>query len=82
MAQVTDAAWIQSLILEFPYAMGMSKKKDIEYSSLCYTVGLCCLPIIYVVVYVNPNLLIYLSPHLSPLVTVSFFYVSESISVL
>ena len=45
--------------------------QDIEYSSLCYTVGPCCLSIFYIVVCVsaNPKLLIYTSPNpLSPLV--------------
>ena len=37
--------------------------QDIEYSSLCYTVGLCCLSILYIVLcMVNPKLLIYPSP--------------------
>ena len=36
--------------------------QDIEYSSLCYTVGPCCSPILYIVecAYVNPKLLTYL----------------------
>ena len=37
--------------------------QDIKYSCLCYTVGLCCLSILYIVVYnVSPSLLIYPSP--------------------
>ena len=55
--------------------------KNIEYSSLCYTVGPCWLFILYIeCVYVNPNFLIYPSPHpLSPLVTVSLFSMSVSL---
>ena len=34
--------------------------QDIECSSLCYTVGPCCLFYILYCVYVNPKLLIYL----------------------
>ena len=26
--------------------------QDIEYSSLCYTVGSCCLPVLYIVMYI------------------------------
>ena len=41
--------------------------RDIEYSSLCYTVGLCCLPVLYIIVFVSPRFLIYLPPpHPSP----------------
>ena len=48
----------------------------VEYTSLCYTVGPCCLSILYTVcVYVNPKLLSYPSPA-SPLVTISLFSMS------
>ena len=54
--------------------------KGIEYSSLCYTVGPCCLLILYIVS-VNSKLPIYPSlPTLSPLVTVSWFHVCKSVS--
>ena len=57
--------------------------QDIEYSSVCYIVGPCCLPVLYTVVciYVNPKLLIYLSPQcrLSPLVTIGLFSMSVSL---
>ena len=36
--------------------------QDTEYSSLCYTVGPCCLCILYMYAYVNFKLLIYPSP--------------------
>ena len=48
---------------------------DMEYSSLCYTVGPCCLPILYIHV-----CLCYPLP--SPMATTSMFSVSESVSVL
>ena len=32
----------------FPYRL----LQDIEYISLCYTVGPCCLPILYIIVYI------------------------------
>ena len=57
--------------------------EDIEYSSLCYTINPCCLHMIVIVYiqYVNPILLIYLSPT-SPLVTISLFSMSVSLFLL
>ena len=54
--------------------------QDIEYNSLCYTVGPCCLSVLYILVLsVNPKLLIYLSLHL-PLCNHKFvFYVYKSL---
>ena len=49
--------------------------QDTEFISLCYTVSPCCLLILYIVVYINPKLLIYPSL-LSPLVTISLFSMS------
>ena len=54
--------------------------KDFEYSSLCYTVGPCCLSLLYIVVCIcsfqTPNL----SPSpLSPLVTLGLFSMSVSL---
>ena len=37
-------------IFHIIFHYGLSQ--DIEYSSLCYAVGLCCLSILYIVVYV------------------------------
>lgn len=45
--------------------------QNIKYGSLWYIVGLCCL--FYICVYVIPKFLIYPSPHLFPLLTVSLF---------
>ena len=62
------------IIFCIPFHYGLLQ--DIEYSSLCYTVGPCCLSIFYIVVCVsaNPKLLIYSSPNpLSPLVTIRLF---------
>ena len=55
--------------------------QDIEYSSLCYTVGPCCLSILYIYycVYFNPKFLIYPFLPLSPLVTISLFSMSVSL---
>ena len=54
--------------------------QDIEYSSLCYTVGSCCLPSLYIIVCIcssqTPNLSL---PCLSPLVTVSLFSMSVNL---
>ena len=58
----------------FPYKLLL----DIEYSSLFYTVGLCWLSILYIiVVYINPRLLIYLLSSL--LVTISLFSMPVSL---
>ena len=53
--------------------------KDIEFNSLCYTVGSLSILHIVVCIYINPKLLIY--PPSSPLVTINLF-LCESISVL
>ena len=56
--------------------------QDIEYSSLCYTVGPCYLSILYIVLCtlsVHLNLLIYPSPPLSSLATINSLSVSESV---
>ena len=37
--------------------------QNINYVSLCYTIGPCCLSILYIIVCVNPKLLIYPSPY-------------------
>ena len=64
----------------FPDSFPLQVIKGIEYSSLCYTVGPCCLVILYIVS-VNSKLLIYPSlPTLSPLVTISLFHVCKSVS--
>ena len=52
--------------------------QNIEYNSLCYTVGLCSLLCVCVYVYISPKFLIY-SPHTSPLVTISLFSMSVSL---
>ena len=61
--------------------------QDTEYSSLCYTVGPCCLSILWIVVCVCESQ----APSLSPTTHTStipvgnhkfVFYVCESISVL
>ena len=44
--------------------------QDVEYSSLCYTVGPCCLSILDILVSVNPKLLIYPSPTTFPLLAI------------
>ena len=60
--------------IHFPYKLLL----DIEYSSLFYTVGLCWLSILYIiVVYINPRLLIYLLSSL--LVTISLFSMPVSL---
>ena len=41
--------------------------QDTEYSSLCYTVGLCCLPVLYIIISASPKLLIYSPPTVPPL---------------
>ena len=47
----------------------------IEQSSLCYIVSPYWLSILNIaVVHVNPKLPVYPSPHLSPLVTLKFFF--------
>ena len=52
-------------IFLFQILFHYSLLQDIEYGSLCYTVGPCCLSILYTVVLsANPKLLIY--PSLSP----------------
>ena len=57
--------------------------QNIEYSSLCYTVGPCWLSVLHIVVYMLINLLIYPSPPPFPLGNYKFvFYVCESLSVL
>ena len=62
----------------FPYR----SLQDIEYSSLCYTVGPCWFSYVWYCVCVNPKLLIYLSP-LFPFGNHKFvFYIYGSISVL
>ena len=59
--------------IHFPYRL----LHKIKYSSLCYTVGPCCLFYVqYCCISVNPKFLIYPSPHLSPLVTISLFSMS------
>ena len=64
----------------FPYR----SLQDIEYSSLCYTVGPCCLSILYIVVCIcqskTPNLYF---PLPFPFSNHKFvFYVCESIALL
>ena len=61
---------------------------DIEYSSLCYTVGPCCLSVFIVYLFYSsvylliPNSRFIPSPHrLSPLVTINLFSVSVSLFV-
>ena len=60
-----------------------SLSRDIEHSSLCYTVGLCCLFILYVVVFIyQPQILTPSFPHLLPCwQPQSVLYVSEFVSV-
>ena len=55
--------------------------QDIDYSSLCYTVGPCCLFYVQWCVSVNPKLLIYPSPRFSFGSHKFVFYVCESVSV-
>lgn len=56
--------------------------QDIEYSSLCYTVGPCCVSILYMVVCIchfqTSNLSLLPHPQLSPLVILSLFSVPVS----
>ena len=56
---------------------------DVEHSSLCYTVGLCCLFILYVVVCIyQPQVPTPSFPHLLPhWQSQSVLYVSEFVSV-
>ena len=59
--------------------------KDTEYSSLCSSVGPCRLSVLYIVVYSSVCMLIpnaSFIPPLSPLVTISMFFMSESVSIL
>ena len=39
------------VFLELSYFFDYRLLKDTEYSSLCYTIGPCCLPVLYIVVY-------------------------------
>ena len=39
------------VFLELSYFFDYRLLKDPEYSSLCYTIGPCCLPVLYIVVY-------------------------------
>ena len=68
--------YIYSFSYSFPLLL-----QEIEYSSLCYTVGPCCLSILYIVGCIcwshTPNLSL-LHP-LSPLVTISLFSMSVSL---
>ena len=41
----------QPYLYTYPQTLG-GLLQDIEYSSLCSTVGLCCLPVVYIVVMV------------------------------
>ena len=36
-----------SILFQIPFRYGLLQ--DSEYNSLCYTVGRCCLPILYIV---------------------------------
>ena len=55
--------------------------QNIEYSSLCYTVGLCCLSILYTIVCIcysqTPNPFL---PHTPPLTTTSLFPMSVNMT--
>ena len=42
---------IYLFIYIFQILFHYSLLQDVEYSSLCYTVGPCCLPILYIVVF-------------------------------
>ena len=57
---------------------------DIEYSSVCYTVNPCFLPVLYIIVCIfNSILQIYLSPpSFSLLVTLRLFSMSVTLFVL
>ena len=85
-------AWVQSLpsgyriyiIILFSDFFPYRLLQNIEYTSLCYTVGPCCLPILYIVVCIcqsqSPNLS--LPPPFFPFGNHQFvFYVCESLSV-
>ena len=67
------------ILFHILFHYGLSQ--DIEYSSLCSTVGPCCLPILYMFVSANPKLPIH--PSLTPLPLSkhkSVLYICESVS--
>ena len=53
--------------------------QDIEYSSLCCTVNLCCLSILYTVVWICKSHAPNLSPSPSPVINGSLFSMSMSL---
>ena len=55
---------IQILYILFQILSYYRSLQDIVYSSLCYTVGLCCLPILYIVLS-NQSILKEISPGIS-----------------
>ena len=71
--QQSDSVIYMYLLFQilFPYKL----LQDTEYSSLCYAVGACWLPILFYILCVNPRLIIYPSP-LSALVTIILFSMS------
>ena len=74
---------LYTYILSFLYAFHNGLSQDIECSSLCYTVGPCCLSVLYIVVCIcysqTPNLSLP-PPPLSPLVSIRSFSMSASVS--
>ena len=46
------AKWFSYTYNYFPHFFHCGLSWDIEYISLCYTVGHCCLPILYVLVFI------------------------------
>ena len=66
------------ILFNIPFHYGLLQ--DTEYSSLCYTVGPCCLPILYnEFASANPKLPIHPSPTASPLAPTSLFSMSVSL---
>ena len=53
--------------------------QDIKYSPLCYTVGLYCLSILFIAVWVSVIKLLIYPPHLPSLLTVTLFSMSVSL---
>ena len=60
--QQSDSVQLYIYLYPYLYLYLYRLLQNIEYSSLCYTVGPCWLSILYIVMYVNHQILIYPSP--------------------
>ena len=49
------AKWLRYIYI---YSFRLCLSQDIEYSSLCYTAGPCCLSILYIIVYIQADVLL------------------------